>query len=120
MPYEAFPSLNISGEQCFFLTAQLMIYQRYLQKKVAPSEQRNCTLRALFALLQRLEMLFDPHTSQGTLLLTTEEIALIKETLTILRKVLETRPPSSARDTQIQRLAMLQILIEQTFPLTQD
>lgn len=120
MTHEAFPSLNISGEQYSFLTAQLMIYQRYLQKKVAPSVQRNRTLQALFALLQRLETLFDPHTSQGTLLLTIEEIALLKEALTVLRKVLKTRPPSGTRDAQIQRLTTMQTLIEQTFPTTHD
>ncbi|HXR65758.1 MAG TPA: hypothetical protein VN729_07540 [Ktedonobacteraceae bacterium] len=34
--------------------------------------------------------------------------------------VLEARHPSAGRDQEIQRLTAMKILVEQTFPLTQD
>lgn len=114
------PQLPLSGEQIAHLTAQLLIYQQYLQRKVAPSAKRNQTLQVLRALLQRLATLFDPMTSQGLILLTVEEVAMITESLAVLRNVLQTRPPSVGRDDQLQRLTNMQALIEQTFPNTHD
>ncbi len=118
--HDPFPLLEMSGEQISLLTAQLLVYQHYLQKKVASSVKRNRTLRVLLALLQRLNALFNPGTTQRALLLTVEEVAVIKEALRVLQHVLKTKPPSVGRDQEMQRLAAMRARIEQTFPLTQD
>jgi hypothetical protein len=106
----------MSYEQITLLTAQLLVYQQYLQKKVASSVKRNRTLRVLVALLRRLHTLFTPGSSHAVLLLTVEEVAAIKEALAVLLAMLETRRPSAGRDQEIQRLAEMKALIEQTFP----
>ena len=118
--HDSFPMLKMSYEQLSLLTAQLLAYQHYLQRKVAPSAKRNRTLRILLPLLQRLQMLFQPAGVQTGLLLTVEEVTMIQEGLTNLQKILATKRPSEGRDQEIQRLATMKTLIEQTFPTTQD
>lgn len=112
----SFPVLRMSYEQITLLTAQLLVYQQYLQKKVASSFKRNHTLRVLVALLRRLHTLFTPGRSHAALLLTVEEVAVIKEALVVLQTMLETRRPSIGRDQELQRLADMKTLIERTFP----
>jgi hypothetical protein len=115
-----FPVLKMSYEQTFLLTAQLLVYQHYLQRKVASSVKRNRTLRVLLALLQRLNALFAQNGGQMPLLLTVEEVAIIKEALAVLQHALEAKHPSGERDQEIQRLAAMKTLIEQTFPPMRD
>lgn len=117
---DPFPLLNISYDQLSQLTAQLLVYQQYLQRKVAPSVKRDRTLRVLLAFLRRLDALFEHNHAQHMLLLTVEEVALVKEALAILQRELERKPPSVGRDQEIQHLATMRILIERAFPLTQD
>jgi len=117
---DLFPLLKMSYEQISLLTAQLLVYQQYLQRKVTPSEKRDRTLRVLLALLQRLNTLFDQNGGPVALLLTVEEVAIIKEALVGLQRALEAKRPSTGRDQEIQRLVAMKILIAQTFPLTQD
>jgi hypothetical protein len=117
---DPFPLLKMSYEQISLLTAQLLVYQQYLQRKVPPSVKRDRTLRILLALLRRLNALFDQNGGLAAILLTFEEVTIIKEALVALRNILETKSPSEGRDQEIQRLAAMRILIEQTFPLTQD
>lgn len=117
---DPFPLLHIGYEQILLLTAQLLVYQQYLQRKVAPSVKRDRTLRVLLALLRRLYTLVVPNGGQTAFLLTAEEIATIKEALAVLQQTLETKRPSARRDQEIQRLATMKTLIEQAFPLTQD
>jgi hypothetical protein len=116
----SFPMLKMSYEQLSLLTAQLLAYQQYLQRKVAPSAKRNRTLRILLPLLQRLQTLFQPNQVQMGLLLTTEEVVIIKEALVVLQHVLEKKRSSTGRDQEIQRLTAMEMLIKQTFPMTQD
>jgi hypothetical protein len=116
---DSFPLLQMSYEQISLLTAQLLVYQQYLQRKVAPSAKRNRTLRVLAALLQRLGAIVW-QTSVQMAFLTVEEVIIIKEALSVLQCSLETKPPSAGRDQEIQRLATMKTLIEQAFPLTQD
>jgi hypothetical protein len=47
---------------------------------------------------------------------TVEEVSTIKEALAVL----EAKRPSAGRDQEIQRLATMRTLIEQTFPAIQD
>lgn len=120
MMRDPFPLLNMSYEQISLLTAQLLVYQQYLQRKVAPSVKRNRTLRVLLALLRRLYTLVVLHSGQTMFLLTVDEVATIKEALAVLQRVLEAKRPSAGRDQEIQRLAAMKTLIEQAFPLAQD
>ena len=115
---DPFPLLKMSYEQLSLFIAQLLVYQQYLQRKVAPSAKRNRTLRLLQALLQRLTTLFGQSTTQMALLLTVEEVIMIKEALMVLQRALEAKSPSEGRDQEIQRLATMRTLIEQTFPST--
>ncbi len=117
---DPFPLLNMSYEQLSQLAVQLLVYLQYLQRKVAPSVRRDCTLRVLQAFLRRLYALFEHNYAQHLLLLTVEEVALIKEALAVLQRELERKPPSVGRDQEIQRLAAMRKLIEQTFPAVQD
>ncbi len=119
MMRDPFPMLALSYEQLALLTAILLVYQQYLQRKVAPSVKRNRTLRVLAALLQRFGTIVW-QTSRQAALLTVEEVLVIKEALTVLQENLETKRPSVGRDQEIQRLLAMKILIEQTFPLVQD
>ena len=116
---QAFPVLPLSDDQLALLTAQLLIYQRYLHDKVAPSPTRTRALRVLSALTSRLSTLVTRREPQRTLFLTVEEIPLSKEGLTTLQHVLEARPASAGRNQEIQHLSTMRTLIEQTFPLTQ-
>ncbi len=113
------PFLHMSYEQISLLTAQLLVYQQYLERNVAPSAKRNRTLRIVAALLRRFGAIVW-QTNVQIALLTTEEVLIIKEALTVLQASLETKCPSAGRDQEIQRLAAMKMLIEQTFPLTQD
>lgn len=117
---EPFPFLRMSYEQISLFTAQLLVYQQYLQRKVAPSVQRNRSLRILVALIRRLSAMWKQTGPQKALLLTVEEVALIKEALTVIKHVLETKPPSSGRDQEIERIVTMRTLIEQTFPTIQQ
>jgi hypothetical protein len=118
--HDSFPMLKMSYEQLSLLTAQLLAYQQYLQRKVAPSTKRNRTLRVLLPLLQRLQALFQPAGVQIGLLLTVEEVNIIKEALTILQQVLETKRPSGGRDQEIERLVSMYTLVNRTFSPPQD
>jgi len=118
--HDSFPMLTMSYEQLSLLTAQLLAYQQYLQRKVAPSAKRNRTLRILLVLLQRLQALFQPTGVQMGMLLTVEEVVIIKGALTVLQQILETKRSSEGRDQEIRRLAATKTLIEQTFPTTHD
>ena len=117
---DAFPVLSLSDEQLSLLAAQLLIYQHYLQRKVAPSTERTCALQVLSALLPRLSEMVIRRDSPRALLLAVEEALLIKEALTILQQLLEARPSSAERDQEIVRMETMRTLVEQTFPLTQD
>lgn len=117
---DLFPLLKMSYEQISLLAAQLLVYQQYLQKKIAPSVKRNRTLRILLALNQRLNTLFAQNGGQMGLLLTVEEVATIKEALTVLQRILETRHPSAERGQEIQHLVGMKTLIEQTFPTARN
>jgi hypothetical protein len=117
---DPFPRLNVSYDQLCLLTAQLLVYQQYLQRKVAPSVKRNRTVRVLQALLQRLQALFTENGRQMALLLTVEEVAIIKEALVVLQQALEAKPPFAGREQEIQRLVTMKMLIEQTFPDVQE
>jgi hypothetical protein len=115
-----FPLVHMSYEQLSLLTAQLLVYHQYLQRKVKPSVKRDRTLRVLLALLRRLYTLVIPDGGQTAFLLTVEEVSTIKEALAVLQQTLETKRPSAGRDQEIQRLATMKTLIERAFPLTQD
>ncbi|MGH2506942.1 MAG: hypothetical protein ACRDHZ_05945 [Ktedonobacteraceae bacterium] len=117
---ETFPSLPISNDQLTFLTALLMVYQQYLQRKSPLSVTHKRTLRVLSALLQRFYALFTPRATPTPLLLLEEEVAIIKEALAVTQQVLATKPPFAGRDQELQRLTEMKTLIEQTFPLTHD
>jgi hypothetical protein len=117
---DPFPFLHMSYEQISLLTAQLLVYHQYLQRKIKPSVKRDHTLRVLLALLRRLSTLVVPNDSQTAFLLTVEEVSTIKEALAVLQRALEAKRPSAGRDQEIQRLATMRTLIEQTFPAIQD
>jgi hypothetical protein len=115
-----FPQLKMNDRQVASLTAQLLVYQQYLQRKVAPSAKRNRSLRIVVALTRRLSAIWQQTSAQIVLLLTVEEVALMKEALTVMQQVLETKPPSSARSQEIERIVAMKTLIEQTFPTIQN
>lgn len=117
--HDPLPLLHMSYEQIALLTAQLLVYQQYLQRKIKPSLKRDRTLRVLKALLRRLYALVAPDSRLTALLVTVEEVAAIKETLIALQQVLETKPPSAGRDQELQRVETMKIFIEQAFPLRQ-
>lgn len=114
--YEPFPQLNMNDEQISLLTAQLLVYQQYLQRKVAPSHKRNRSQRIVVALIRRLSTIWKQTNAQRVFLLTVEEVSIMKEALITMQHALETKPPSRGRDQEIERLAATKKLIEQTFP----
>lgn len=112
----SFSLLKMSYQQITLLTAQLMVYQQYLLRKVAPSVKRDRALRVLGAFLQRLGTMIQQTNYQTMMLLTNEEVILLKEALIVLQAVLETKPSSTGRDLEIQRLAAMKMVLDQTFP----
>lgn len=106
----------MSYEQISLFTAQMMVYQQYLQRKVVPSAKRNRSLRIVVALIRRLCSIWEQTSAQRVILLTVEEVALIKEALSVMQRILETKPLSPGCDQEIERLAAMKALIEQTFP----
>ena len=113
---DIFPVLRMSYEQIALLTAQLLVYQQYLQRQNAASVKRNRTLRVLAALLQRLGSVVGHSNAQTALFLTVEEVRTMKKALTVLRSVLESKSVSVGREQEIQRLVAMKKLIDQTFP----
>jgi hypothetical protein len=117
---EPFPLLKMSYEQISLFKAQLLVYQQYLQRKVAPSTKRNRSLRILVALIRRLNVIWIQTNVQVAFLLTVEEVLIIKEALTVLQHILETKPPSPGLDQEIEHLAIMKKLIDSTFPTIED
>lgn len=114
--HSSFPVFTMSYEQIALLTAQLLVYQHYLQRKVASSVKRDRTLRVLAALLQRLGGIAWHTNVQTALVLMVEEVTIIKEALTVLRSILERKPASAGRDQEIKHVITIKKLIDQTFP----
>lgn len=108
--------LKMSYEQITLLTAQLLVYQQYLQRKVAPSAKRDRMLLVLGILIQKLGAIICQENTQAMLLLTSEEIIILKEAVTVLRTSLEGKPASTGRDLEIQRLAVMKVILDQAFP----
>ena len=103
--HDPLPQLHMSDEQLTLLTAQLLVYQHYLQRKVPPSTKQRRGVLVLQALLRRLHALATSRQRPQMLLLTDEEVALIKEALTVLhRRVSEKRPSGERGAHEILRV----------------
>ncbi len=116
----ALPFVPISQDLLQYLIAAMLVYQQYRQRKTPPSEERGHTLLVLTFLLPKLQCGIEPHEGDIPLLLTVDEVRVMKGGLTILLDQLNRKPASGKIKREMTRLKSLKTLLEQHFSTTQD
>lgn len=117
---EILPSLPITPEYLAYLVAVMLVYQQYRQRRTPPSEEQQHTLLVLMFLLPKLQQGLEPHQGALTLLLTVDEVCVIKRGLATMLDHLKRRPASRKIAREIARLKQLKQSVERTFMTTQD
>lgn len=117
--HDPMPLLRLSKEQRYLLSGQLLVYQHYLQKSMAPSKEPGQTVQMLIDLRLRLNALCDRGRLSRTFHLTIEEAILLKEAVSVLQQTLESLAFSPGRDLEIRRCVAMNRLFEQSFPSIQ-
>ena len=92
------PPFTLTREQATRLQAYIQTYRHYALTSLMPSTERNATLRGLQMLQGKLIEALDQKTTPLQLLLTREEMAVLKTTITELL-TLHGRQPESAERT---------------------
>ncbi len=98
----------------------MLVYQQYCLRKMSSSEERTSTLAVLASLLPRLTLGCRPHAGELPLLLTVDDVRVLKAGLRTLLALLQKKPASASVVLEIARLTRLKDLIERTFSTTQD
>lgn len=116
---DALPLVPISHDNLSYLLAAMLVYQQYRKKKTPPSVERAHTLLVLEALLPRLYLGTSVQEGSLPLLLTVDDVQVLKSGLTTLLDHMNRRPASRARAKEVARLKELKTLLDQHFPATQ-
>ncbi len=117
---DALPFVPISQEHITYLIAAMLVYQQYRQRKTPPSEEREYTLLILLFLLPKLQRGIEPHKGEIPLLLTVDDVRIIKGGLTMMIDQLNRKPTSRYITQEITRLKQLKTLFDKHFSTTQD
>ncbi|HEU5383623.1 MAG TPA: hypothetical protein VFV38_50125 [Ktedonobacteraceae bacterium] len=117
---KSLPMMQINQDQLSFLVAVLLVYRKYRREKTPPTEERMHTLIVLDLLISRLNGGLATSREPASLLLTEDDIHVLKAGLIMLLDRLNRKPPTAAIKQETQRLKELKTLIDQTFQITQD
>jgi hypothetical protein len=117
---ETLPFLPISQDRLQYLLAAMLVYQQYRLKKTPSSEEQQHTLLILAFLIPKLQRGTEPHDGEMPLLLTVDEVRVIKGGLAMILDRLNRKPVSRQITQEITRLKMLQTTIAQSFLTAQD
>jgi hypothetical protein len=101
------PPLLLTREQASRLQAHLQTYRRYAFASLAPSIDRNTTLRMLQTMQGKLIDVMDQKTAFLQLVLTTEEMVTLKTIITELLSLYAKEPVSAKRSAILADLAAL-------------
>jgi hypothetical protein len=103
------PPFMVTREQDLRLQAYIQTYRHYALTSLMPSTERNATLRGLQLLQGKLIEALDQKTTPLQLLLTREEMAVLKTTVTELLTLHGRQPESAERTATLGDLAGLKI-----------
>lgn len=117
---EALPLLPINQENLHYLLAAMLVYYQYRLRKTPPTNERRHTLLVLALLLPKLQCGTEPHEGNMPLLLTIDEVQVMKGGLAMLLDRLNLKPATRKVVQEIDRLRKLKTSLEQTFSTTQD
>lgn len=106
------PPLSLTHEQASHLQAYLQTFRRWVFATLAPSAERNMTLRTLQAVQGKLVALHDQKQAWLTLVLTAEEMTVLKMSLNDLLVISAREPASHERNATLADLAALKALLE--------
>jgi hypothetical protein len=117
---DALPFVPISPEQLQYLFAAMLVYQQYRLRKTPPSEERSYTLLVLTFLLPKLQRGIEPHEGEMPLLLTVDDVQVMKGGLTVIIDRLNRKSVPRKIKQKITHLKALKTMLEQNFSTTQD
>ncbi len=117
---DALPQLPLDQNDLIALLGAMLVYHRYRMQKTPPSEERLFTLKVLESLLPLLNQGCGVYEHDRSLLLTVDDVCVLKGGLTTLLALLQCKPASAQLTQEITRLTRLKTLIESTFSTTQD
>lgn len=117
---ETLPQMPISPEHLSYLLAAMLVYQQYRQRKTLLTTERGHTLYVLRFLLPKLQRGLEPHEGELPLLLTVDEVCVIKGGLAIMLERLNHKPVSRPITQEITRMKQFKTLFEQHFPTTHN
>jgi hypothetical protein len=116
----ALPLVPISQKRLNYLVATLLVYQQYRLRQTPPSEERRETLLVLTFLILKLQRGIEPHKGDLPLLLTVDEVCVMKSGFAMLIDCLNRRPVSYNITKEIAQLKELKTMLDQSFSTTQD
>lgn len=114
------PLVPINQEHLRYLIATMLVYQQFCQRRTSPSEERQHTLLVLTFLIPKLHQGITPHEGEIPLLLTVDEVSIMKGGLTTMLDQLNRKPASRQIKQEITRLRKLRAMLDQHFSTTQD
>lgn len=114
------PLVPISPDRLSYLLAALLVYQQFRLRKTPPSVERAYTLMVLESLLPRLGSGIREHEGDLPLLLTVDDVQVMKNALATLIDRLNRKPSSRASVKELTSLKELKNLLDQHFSETQD
>ena len=109
--------LHLPPQQAEQFALQCAAYRKYALQCLAPSAERNQTVRAVQAVEGRLHTLRSQQTGEVTLSVTTEEARALRQMVVSLMHAWGAAPDSEERTQAVSSLAILRVLIERAFSL---
>lgn len=117
---EPLPLLPVDQEQLAMLIAAMLAYRLYVFKKMPSTAGRAYTLMTLALLIPKLQCGMGVHEEAMPLLLTQDDVLVMKTGLAVLLERLGKKAPGAVIKREMQRLKALKTMLEQTFRTTQD
>lgn len=106
------PPFLLTREQSLRLQTYVQTYRQYALVSLLPSTERNTTLRVLQAVQGKLIEATDQKTTSLRLILTREEMMMLKATVTALLTLYARQPESAERIAILGDLAALKVSLK--------
>jgi len=110
----------ISQEQLKQLAGAMLVYKQFLQRRIPSSQQRARTQLVQTFLIPTLLAGLEPHEGEMPLLLTVDEVLVMKRGLAILSDQLKCKPATRSLTQEITHQEELKRMLDQHFRSTQD
>lgn len=114
------PQVSISQDLLQYLLASMLVYRDYRWLKTPPTRERGYTLLVLTSLLPKLQRGTELQEEEVPLLLTVDEVRVMKSGLSMMIDKLAQKTASRRLEREITRLKELKKLLDQHFHTTQD